>query len=83
MGQINRFVRSTVFIGAIAALAVLFAVQAWAAEEETPAQRNACTPDVFRLCSNFIPDRDAITACLQRNTPKLNPACRAVFQAKK
>ncbi|WP_213736891.1 hypothetical protein [Bradyrhizobium sp. dw_411] len=52
------------------------------AEEGTLAQRNACKPDVFRLCQQFIPDHAAITACLQRNTAHLNPDCRAVFEAK-
>jgi len=52
------------------------------AEDGTLAQRNACKPDVFRLCQEFIPDHAAITACLQRNTAHLNPECRAVFDAK-
>ena len=40
----------------------------------------ACTPDVFRLCSQFIPNRDPIVACLIRSRPHLSPACRAVFK---
>lgn len=50
------------------------------AEEGSFAQRRACKPDVFRFCSKFIPNRPAITACLQRNTSRLNPDCRAVFE---
>jgi hypothetical protein len=43
------------------------------------AQRSACTPDVFRLCSQFIPDVDNIVGCLKMQRPNLSPACRAVF----
>jgi hypothetical protein len=52
------------------------------AEEGTFSQRRACEPDVFRLCSEFIPDRGAITNCLQRNKPRLNPDCHAVFDGR-
>lgn len=64
-----------------AAVAGLFLLAGTAAdaEEGTLAQRNACKPDVFRLCSNFIPDPTAITSCLERNRAKLSPACQAVF----
>jgi hypothetical protein len=47
----------------------------------TMEQQMACTPDVWRLCSDQIPDVDRIVACLQRNTPNLSTGCRAVFQA--
>jgi hypothetical protein len=39
----------------------------------------ACTPDVYRLCTQFIPNEDAIVACLQKNKPALSPACQKVF----
>jgi hypothetical protein len=45
----------------------------------TEAQRQACTPDVFRLCSSSIPSVDRIVACLKTNRAKLSPACSAVF----
>jgi hypothetical protein len=47
----------------------------------TMEQQMACTPDVWRLCSDQIPDVSRITACLQQNTPQLSSACRAVFQS--
>jgi hypothetical protein len=54
-----------------------------AAEEEgTPAQRNACRPDVFRLCKEWIPKHDAITYCLQKNIDRLSRDCRAVMEGK-
>jgi hypothetical protein len=50
-----------------------------ATESSSDAQRSACTPDVFRLCRQFIPDIDGIVACLKLQRSNLSPACRAVF----
>jgi hypothetical protein len=47
----------------------------------TPEQRLACTPDVLRLCSAFIPNADEITVCLKERSPELSDACRTVFEA--
>jgi hypothetical protein len=47
----------------------------------TDAERAACTPDVFRLCSSDIPNVDRIVACLVREKPRLSPACQAVVTA--
>jgi len=44
-------------------------------------QQMACTPDVWRLCGDQIPDVNRIVACLQRNTPSLSSGCRAVFES--
>jgi len=49
------------------------------AEEGTYAQRIACTPDAWRLCSSEIPDVDAVKACMMANKAKLSSACRATF----
>src|ERR1700686_4241498 len=43
-------------------------------------QQMACTPDVFRLCGEQIPDVNRIVACLRQNTPQLSGPCRAVFE---
>ena len=56
----------------------LFATAAQA-QQGTPEQRRACTPDVYRLCAGEIPNVRAITACLRRNRSSLSEACRAVF----
>jgi hypothetical protein len=45
----------------------------------TMEQQIACTPDVFRLCGEQIPDVNRIVACLRQNTPQLSEPCRAVF----
>jgi hypothetical protein len=44
-------------------------------------QRLACTPDVLRLCSAFIPNADEITICLRERAAELSDACRKVFEA--
>ncbi|WP_336491726.1 hypothetical protein [Methylobacterium nigriterrae] len=49
--------------------------------EPTAAQREACTPDVLRLCSSEIPNVAGITACLRREKLRLSPGCRAVFNS--
>ena len=48
----------------------------------TPEERAACQPEVFRLCSEFIPDVPKITACLKREVRNLAPPCRAVMTGK-
>jgi hypothetical protein len=45
----------------------------------TPAQRRACTPDVYRFCAGEIPSVPKITACLRRKKASLSDACRAAM----
>ncbi len=55
---------------------------AWSEEYRgTWEQQAACTPDVWRLCSDQIPDVGRIVACLRSNTPSLSNNCRAVFES--
>ena len=44
-------------------------------------QQMACTPDVWRLCSDQVPDVGRIVTCLRQNTPQLSSNCRAVFES--
>ena len=48
---------------------------------ETLAHRRACTPDVLRLCSEFIPNADEITICLRGKNAELSDDCRMAFDA--
>jgi hypothetical protein len=60
------------------------AIQGVASAEEyrgTMEQQMACTPDVWRLCFDQMPDVNRITACLRQNTPQLSDGCRAVFES--
>ncbi|MBS0253298.1 MAG: hypothetical protein JSR78_19740 [Proteobacteria bacterium] len=53
------------------------------AHSGTADEQEACTPDVFRLCSAQIPSETRIVACLNKNMAKLSPACRAVMRGDK
>lgn len=70
-------------LGVVLAIGGIVAPGAASAEEYrgTMEQQMACTPDVWRLCSDQIPDVSRITVCLQQNTPQLSSGCRAVFQS--
>ena len=68
--------------GMLATTLVLGAMAAWplsAARAETQEDREACTPEVHRLCGQYIPDRERIVACLKHNMKILVPACRKVM----
>ena len=45
----------------------------------TQADKDACTPDVFRLCAAYIPDEAPILACLQSHKPDLSAECTPVI----
>ncbi|CAN0500085.1 unnamed protein product, partial [Phaeothamnion confervicola] len=51
-----------------------------AAQREFIDPAQACTPDVHRLCSEFIPDRNRITACLFKKRLQLSRDCRTVMK---
>jgi len=52
----------------VAGSALPAAAQAADAEER-------CTGDVMRLCSEFVPDRDSIVACLKVKQVQLSTSC--------
>jgi len=62
--------------GCCLALAPLPAI---AQDQGTADERQACEPDVNRLCSEFIPDRNKIIVCLNQKVRQLNPSCRSVI----
>ncbi len=61
------------------ALVLAFATHSAPSFAASAEERQACTPDVFRLCSSEIPSVDRIVACMKRERPKLSPACAKVF----
>jgi hypothetical protein len=63
----------------IAAFGFFLCAETSATAQGTERQREACTPDVFRLCGAYIPDADRITACLRGNGSRLSKACYDVF----
>jgi len=78
MNTITKTLRT---LGVATAVAISLTSFAAHAVEATAEQRRACTPDAFRLCSQHIPNIDAITACMVANKSKLSPDCKAVFVA--
>jgi hypothetical protein len=75
--KITMAARST--LGVITAAALITSCSAAPAQQGTEAQREACTPDAFRLCGQFIPDADRIEGCLRAAGPRPSPACYVVF----
>ena len=71
-GQATRIVLIAGFSLSIVASARAF--------EVTEEQREACTPDAFRLCSSEIPDVSRVAACMAAKKASLSPPCRAVFE---
>jgi hypothetical protein len=65
----------------LAGLFSLGAAMGARAVEVTEQQKQACTPDAFRLCSAEIPDIPRVTACMEANRAQLSAPCRAVFEA--
>ena len=77
--HVKRGISFAVPAGATVSLLVAICGPVRAEDEGTFAQRIACTRDVLRLCKEFIPNRSAITNCLQRNKDHLSADCRAVL----
>lgn len=75
---VSRIKTSLAAAGLSLALAVL--VQPGTGFAYTPEQQQACTPDAMNLCGEFVPDVDAITACMIRKKAQLSPQCAAVFR---
>ena len=63
----------------LACFLALGPIPAIAQDQGTADERQACEPDVNRLCSEFIPDRSKIILCLNQKVRQLNPACRNVI----
>jgi len=71
--------RAAIFAGA---LIIVFGSLSYSTSSNalgTAAQRAACTPDVFRLCSSSIPSVSAIIACMEAKKSQLSPGCRVAF----
>ena len=46
----------------------------------TPEQQQACTPDAMRLCGEYVPDVERITACMIARKSQLSAECRQFFR---
>ena len=56
--------------------ALMLAVAASPAMAQSQEAQQACEGDVYDLCGDKIPDRDAIEACLRKKFSKVSKECR-------
>ena len=66
-------------ISALVALASVSTAEARHHHFSMAEARAACTGDAMRLCSQFIPSRGRIAACLRRSSGSLSPGCYHVL----
>ena len=70
----------TSLVAATLGMALSVLVQPGAGFAYTPEEQQACTPDAMRLCSEFVPNVDAITACMIKKKAQLSPQCAVFFR---
>lgn len=56
-------------------------INAAGAQEVSQEVQQACTPDAMRLCSEFIPDRAKITACMIHKRRELSQTCLVAMRS--
>jgi hypothetical protein len=76
----NAICRRGFHFGLILATALFASVLSTSAFAYTPEQQQACTPDAMRLCGDYVPDVDRITACMIQKKSQLSPECRRFFR---
>jgi hypothetical protein len=67
--------------GPVSAFFLSAALSVPAAAQGTPEQRAFCQGDAQRLCGQFIPDVDRITACMIANRRYVSRECRSAMEA--
>ena len=67
-------------VGLAAALFVMARATPAAAQDKAA---ELCTPEVMRLCNEFVPDVKKIAACMSKKRRQLSPECAAVFKPKR
>ena len=72
-----RAFRSAILLGSALLALAASALPSHAYSQD---QQQACTPDAMRLCGEFVPNVDAITACMIQKKSQLSPQCRAFFR---
>ena len=63
----------------LTATVLLAAAPSLGQAQGTDEQREACTPDAVKLCSDTIPDIPKTTACMQAHFRQLSPRCKVAF----
>jgi hypothetical protein len=72
-------VRAVTGLSAVLGLTLTLGSLPAAAQQWTPQQRAACEPDAMRLCNQYVPDVQRVSACMSHYRRYLSPACRVVF----
>src|SRR3954468_14072016 len=70
------FCSRTFLLAATLGIALAILVRPGAGFAYTQEEQQACTPDAMRLCGEFVPNVDAITACMIQKKSHLTPAGR-------
>ncbi|MET4843695.1 hypothetical protein [Bradyrhizobium japonicum] len=65
---------------AISGIALAVLVHPGAGFAYTQEEQQACSPDAMRLCGEFVPNVDAITACMIQKKAQLSPQCKVFFR---
>jgi hypothetical protein len=71
------FIRSTKWL---VASVLAFGMLTTSAFAHTAEQEQMCSGDAMRLCGEFIPSVDRITACMIQKYSQLSDGCKSVFQ---
>lgn len=80
--------RPSTGVAALIGLTLAFASLPAAAQQQpqgqwTQEQRAACEPDAMRLCNQYVPDVQRISACMAHYRRYLSAACRRVFDSQR
>jgi len=73
-----RFGKSV--LAAVAGVVLAVVIQPGVSFAYTQEEQQACSPDAMRLCGEFVPNVDAITACMIQKKAQLSPQCKAFFR---
>jgi hypothetical protein len=78
--RFEKFFAAKFLAAAIFGIALAVLVQPRAGFGYTQEEQQACSPDAMRLCGEFVPNVDAITACMIQKKAQLSPQCRPFFR---
>jgi hypothetical protein len=70
-------------LGLFGSLAILMGAAPAAAQSNRAEAEQLCTPDVMRLCNEYIPDPNRIVRCLKAKRRQLSPGCHAALSGGK
>ena len=79
MGVCATHLQRASVLAVAAVIGLALTAQPAAAQGGTPEQRAACEGDAMRLCNQYVPDVNRVSACMSQHRRYLSPRCRAVF----